>query len=643
MDKLTMFVAGALMVAVAAEAVTMPDGRPFPFWDDATAYARTWHVSPAGDDGAAGDAAHPLKTIDAAAKRVRPGEKVVVHAGVYRETVESFPGGTDAAHMVAFEADGDVTVTGAEDWRGPFVPSQGYRQTEAGEKTPLFSLDDAAYLSTNRGAKVWMGRVPKELFVGINPFAVLNAAPLPWIPARNVLGQVAYEGDGLNQYACNPKGTREEGLAYLKKRGLMFCDGERMEQALYCFELWDEPVATVSKYWVADGGREIHFRLKGDVRPEGHRLELAVREQGFASPARGLAYVRLKGFRFEKFSNPVPAPQKGAISLHGGHHWIVEDCTVADVNTIGLDLGQGSHHAFSTDVRGHDVVRRCRFERCGLNGVCGVPANGRHLEEVLIEDCVFDGCHWQKLRLLYEGASVKTHYTRRCLYRRNIIVNQPIGSAFWVDNFNQFTRISDNVVIGCPRGVSGAIYLEASLLPCRVDRNFVAGARPCEDAIDSMNGRGHAVCGGGSDDVQVDRNVFYDCTGIATVGFHYADPPRVLQGGATAKFRGDRVLGNAFIDCGAAVAFPTKDCAADDNLYVRLKRPDAAYVIHRDGVTNSIEQVRSACGWERGARTDDKLAFELDGLTVRLNGAAYDLAQPAARERLRTALGLPRE
>ena len=47
---------------------------------------REYHVNRTiGSDQNKGDAQHPLKTIQAAAERVQPGDEVIVHTGIYRE------------------------------------------------------------------------------------------------------------------------------------------------------------------------------------------------------------------------------------------------------------------------------------------------------------------------------------------------------------------------------------------------------------------------------------------------------------------------------------------------------------------------------------------------------------------------------
>ena len=74
----------------------MPDGMAFPFWDDVTEYRRVYHVDqshPGASDDGPGTEERPFVTINCAAQALQPGEKVVVHAGVYRECVRPARGG----------------------------------------------------------------------------------------------------------------------------------------------------------------------------------------------------------------------------------------------------------------------------------------------------------------------------------------------------------------------------------------------------------------------------------------------------------------------------------------------------------------------------------------------------------------------
>ena len=83
------------------DADILPDGTQFLFWQDETAYTKEYHVdinAANATDAGVGNMREPFKTINKAASVVKPGEKVIIHSGVYRETVCDIHGGSDANH-----------------------------------------------------------------------------------------------------------------------------------------------------------------------------------------------------------------------------------------------------------------------------------------------------------------------------------------------------------------------------------------------------------------------------------------------------------------------------------------------------------------------------------------------------------------
>src|SRR6478609_5485108 len=78
--------------------------------------AAEFHVSPNGNDAAAGSAAKPFKTISAAAQKAMPGDSVTVHAGTYRERINPPRGGTSPSQRITYQAaKGEkVVITGSD-------------------------------------------------------------------------------------------------------------------------------------------------------------------------------------------------------------------------------------------------------------------------------------------------------------------------------------------------------------------------------------------------------------------------------------------------------------------------------------------------------------------------------------------------
>jgi hypothetical protein len=66
----------------------LPDGTSFMTWSDLTHYTRTYHVNQnnlRASDENDGTEEHPFRSINHAAQVVKPGERVWIHAGIYRE------------------------------------------------------------------------------------------------------------------------------------------------------------------------------------------------------------------------------------------------------------------------------------------------------------------------------------------------------------------------------------------------------------------------------------------------------------------------------------------------------------------------------------------------------------------------------
>jgi len=83
----------------------------FPAIGDATldlGPPREWHVSETGHDGRDGLAEQPVRTIQFAVDRARPGDTIIVHPGLYAEPVRITRGGTQ---------DRPIVIRAAEKWQ----------------------------------------------------------------------------------------------------------------------------------------------------------------------------------------------------------------------------------------------------------------------------------------------------------------------------------------------------------------------------------------------------------------------------------------------------------------------------------------------------------------------------------------------
>ena len=176
-----------------ASSSTLPNGTEFPSWEKPLHFTHTYYVNGQAanaDDNGPGTEQRPFKTISRAAAIMKPGERVVIAEGVYREFIRPARGGTGPDAMISYEAapgakvivKGSRLVTG---WR----PSEGWN----------FGMDP----ETHKPVKAWELPLDPALFNGYNPFEV-----------DNVIG---------NRYWLR---YAEDNMAtYFRRRGLVFVDG----------------------------------------------------------------------------------------------------------------------------------------------------------------------------------------------------------------------------------------------------------------------------------------------------------------------------------------------------------------------------------------------------------------------------------
>ncbi len=526
----------------------LPDGREFEFWEREPVFNRTLHVdsgAPNASDDNDGSAEAPLKTIDRAAQLAEAGTRVLIHAGLYRECVRPVRGGTDPEHIVSFEAfgDGPVVIRASEQVRD-FRPSTGWRLRFPGEHTGPENV------------KVWAHELDPDMFRGYNPFCAVNI----------LHDRLFIEYD------------KTDMTTYLNRRGCVFCDGRPLKQVA----LYRQLSEAEGTYWVEANGQTVHFRLPGDDSPEGHLIELTVREQCFAPKVPFLAYIRVKGLICEHAATGAPVPQRGAISCGRGHHWVIEDCEVNWSNALAIDVGNECwHHEIEAgQLIGYNVVRGCTIRDAGVCGIAGLFA-----ERMLIEDNVIDGTGWQRMELSWEAGAVKLHNSVDGLIRRNVFKNTLRADHLWLDCGNENTRITSNLFL------NGIQQREAIFIECTkegvnlIDNNVIWNVEgrfdPAKIPVEPGSSgwyklregeeiNGYGVYCEGTDRLIVAHNLIALCRHSG----YYAKPVGFRMGGwqRGGTSRKAKILNNIFYDCGeAAIVFPTMDNESEGNLYLCMQ------------------------------------------------------------------------
>lgn len=515
---------------------TLPSGDRFAFWNDATEYRRVYHVAQgqgnAADDNP-GSAEEPFRTINAAALVVQPGEKVIVHAGVYRECVRPKSGG-EPDRMIAYEAvpGEEVVVKGSAVWQPTLQPSAGYS------------------VKSVHGATIWMAELPDVFIDGYNPFLLRNA--YEYLP---VYGDVK-DTDFLQRA--------------LLRRGTLFVDGIPLKQVYYLRELAD----TNGAFWVEEGGQRLHFRLPGDADPAAHLLEISVHEQVFAPRDFGLGYLRVSGFRFEHAANGLPVPQRAAVSTMRGHHWIIEKNTIAWANGCGLDIGAQTWDASVPNPTGGHIISNNHISHCGICGIAG--ALGVH--HTLIEGNVVEEIGGLNMERMWECGGLKFHLAEHTLIRNNTFRRLRNAGGIWLDCSNVNCRIAGNTFADIA-SLCGGIYMEMNYDRNLIDHNIFWDIREPDGANALDWGGGAGVRADCNETLIVAHNFFGQVQGHAVMfSLNQADR---RHAGRTGLCRANASYNNVFYQCAHRVSLGRREeNACDGNLYDSTNDACSFHIAH---------------------------------------------------------------
>lgn len=607
----------ALAVAGAAESpakaspgVLLPDGTEFVSWERPSPPTRTYYVDnrdPKAADTNPGTAELPFLTINRAAQVLEPGERVVIKEGVYRERVDPARGGTAPDKMISYEAapGAKVVVKGSRLVKTGWGPSVRYKISPPGDDRPA--------------AKIYERRLDDLDLQGYNPFGMASIMH--------------------NRVYLFPK--PEELFRHLKRRGMVFVDGRRLEQV----EQYQNLAAKDGVFWCEHDGLTVHVRLPGDADPSRHEVELVVQEQVFAPRTPGLGYVRVKGLTFEHGANAYPPPQRGLVSMSRGHHWIIEDCVIREANAVGLDIGAQDWDMTLPPFIGEAIVRRNHIDEIG---VCGIAGAG--VRNTLIDSNLIEHVGYQDVELAWETGGIKLHVTKNCLLIHNVIRHTVHAEAIWLDYENANTRVTGNIMGDNLQTFRGGIYLEASHEPNMIDNNLIWKSTESAGG-GSYNMPGHGGWGitvDGSDDTVVAHNLI-GLSQEAAVKFRNIESRIVSGRGGTT--RRNKVLDNIFYRCGKSIDFSNQDNTADGNLYTK----DWGEV--RDetkGVGRGLNWIPDAGttlqldlpAWQRffgfdknGAYADMAIDVDLDALTMTWSVAGTPGPFPAGKHFVLDMLG----
>ncbi|MGD0227552.1 MAG: right-handed parallel beta-helix repeat-containing protein [Terriglobia bacterium] len=515
----------------------MPDGTPFLSWSDVTRYTRTYHVSqnnPQASDDNDGTEEHPFRTINHAAQVVKPGERVWIHAGIYRELVRPRLSGEGPDRMIAYEAaPGEQVII-----RGSRVITTRWELSADPNSSPSPSgaPGQSAKPDSHGGIyskQIWMTTMPDSLFEeGYSPFQTPN---------------LTNQEFDVMDWAVKWKGR----IPYTLPRGLLFQDGRRMAQ----LAAYEDLVRLPGSYWVDPDGKTVHIHPFGGGNPNGQLFEAAVQPHIIQPQNQGLGFIRVSGLILEQCANGFARAGVGALFTMGGHHWIIEGNTVRQVNSVGIEVGflayEGPGYPRRTDPDlGYNIIRRNSVSDCGTAGIRGL-----NVSHALVEDNDIVDCGWQDVEFHWEVAGIKLLVNRGTLVRNNHIARLQGSAGIWLDWDNQNSRITGNVIHDI-NTVQGAVFIEASQSPNLVDHNVFW----------NINGEGVRLAD--TDNAIVAHNFF----GHVSQELVWAKvaTTRSLNGRRLTS-TGNRIVNNVIVDQGKPMLSGDPSNVADYNVYASTK------------------------------------------------------------------------
>ena len=282
------------------------------------------------DDANPGTEARPLKTIGKAAAMARAGDRVVVKAGIYRETVRLRDSGRAGA-PIEFVADppGGVVVSGAD----PVT-----RWTRVAGDVPVYQAPWPHVFAINHRNGVPIEHHPERS-------AVFGRAEQVIADGRHVVaaGTLAKLREAWKRHA--PAWAKRPKDANLP-----------IAPAIDDANTWSGLFAVDTRQ-----AKALYVCLADGTSPADHDVQAATRGQTFGidrwqrnreGTTDGVAHVRVRGFVFRYGAT---FPQRAAVNLYGLDN-VIEDCVVEDMAGGGVNV--------------NGVLRRCVVRRCGHTGGC---------------------------------------------------------------------------------------------------------------------------------------------------------------------------------------------------------------------------------------------------------------------------------
>lgn len=421
---------------------------------------REYHVAVTGCDFSDGSKEHPFRTISRAAELAETGDKVIVHAGEYREWVKPAHSGTSEVSRITYEAaEGEhVVIKGSE-------RIQNWEQVEG---------------------TVWKVVLPNQFFGSYNPYATPLGGDWYLYPEDGSVhpGEVYLNGKSFYE----AKSLDEVKHPVRRETGYNPPWADHIEKIL-------EPEQTIYQ-WCCETNEEtttIYANFQG-ADPNKELTEINVRKCCFYPERTGINYITVRGFEMAQAAcpwTPPTADQPGLLGVNWSKGWIIENNVIHDAKCSGISIGKEAstgHNLFTRRHRkpgyqyqmeavfrarqigwskekiGSHVIRNNVIYDCGQNGIVGhlgcvfSKITGNHIYNINVKHEFFG----------YEIAGIKLHTAIDVQICHNNIHDCTLGT--WLDWQAQGTRISKNLYYRNDRD----FMIEVTHGPYLVDNNIFA-------------------------------------------------------------------------------------------------------------------------------------------------------------------------
>lgn len=510
------------------------DWNNYKSWENETRYTKTYIVNQKhhnASDSNIGNINFPLKTINQAAQLVKEGERVLIYSGVYRETIFPKNSGISNDKMISYEAaPGEKVII-----KGSKILNQKWEQ----RKVLTDELPDAT-LTYTWSRRTWVTTIPDAFFdVNYFPFQLPNILP--------------------EEHALMPWAKLVKNIPpYISSRGLIFQNGQRLKQ----MEHYADVVRVPGSFWIDVDKKTVHIHSFDSGDPNKSLIEIATKRYLFKPQKVGLNYIQVSGLTFEHCANGFLRTSTGAVTSLGGHHWIIENNTISQINSSGLEFGYLAYEPEDPnpenilrkekDNQGFMIVRNNIIHDCGTAGIRSfVVTNG------LITGNHIYNIGWQDAENYWECSGIKILVAHKTLVNRNHIHNIQGGNGIWLDWDIRYSRVTQNSIHDV-QNIQGGIFIEASHYPNLVDNNFI------------WNIDGNGIYANDTDYLMVFHNLVANITGNVVHAIVQTDRS---QNGRKLTAEENLVNNNIFID-GLPMRFSSNSNKADYNLYVSTKEPN---------------------------------------------------------------------